>query len=296
MLTIQNCASSNIPRLGGLLCGEKLMIGFYLKKRGFLIDPETFDKAALDQLIQEDKLIGMIEFFSVEDADQDAGTATSSRNEVIQTMPGTKGYTFTFNNGSCYQNQLQLLNGRKDYEFIPVFEDGSALFAVTKDGQLKGFDCNLYTGVKQYQISSDVAGSTLMVYITPNAMKFWQGNAYTYESDDFSFDEITPVAGLNIKLPVLVSGATSTTVTITHLCSGATVSGLTTASNWKLERNGVLEAITGTVTEVAGVYTFNHSALVAGDKIRILTSVLGYPVYALDTNYYAGASNIEEVA
>ncbi|ALR29766.1 hypothetical protein ATE47_04175 [Chryseobacterium sp. IHB B 17019] len=296
MLTKLNCNTAEMtPRLGDLFCGEKQIVGFILKKRGFTIDPATFDKEALDLLYKEDKIIGMIEFFTVEDNDQDAGTATSSRNEMIETMPGTKGYNFIFNNGSCFQNQIQLLHGSKSYEFIPVFDDGSALWAETADGRIKGFDANLFTGVKKYQTSADVAGSTLRVYITPSAMSYWQGAAYNYIGSDFRFNELTPTTGLTITVPILTAAATTTAVSIKTLCSGAPVAGLTTVANWKMRRNDVLEAVTAVVNSGNENYTFTHAALVAGDEISFEINVTGYPVYVLDTNYYAGKSNVVEV-
>ncbi|WP_027380833.1 hypothetical protein [Chryseobacterium daeguense] len=296
MLKVQNCNISElIPRLGGMFCGEKLLVGFLLKLRGTLIDPATFTKTALDQLIREDKLIGMLEFYNVENNDQEPDTQTSVRKEVIETIPGTKGYNFTFNKGNCFQNELQKLHGSDSYEFIPVFDDGSALFAQTKDGKLKGFDCRLFVGIKQLQTSADVAGSILRVYITPNAMSYWQGASGTFESDEFSFKEITPVAGLRIELGALAAAQTTTTAKITNLCSDTIVSGLTTPANWKMSRNGALEAVTA-VAESNGNYTFTHAALVAGQEISFQTMVSGYPVYVLDTSYFAGKSIETEVA
>lgn len=285
-----------IPRLGGLFCAEKELIGFYLKRKGFNIDPEEFAKTDLDTLIKEDKLIGMLGFFSVENNDQDSDYATSVTKERRKTIQGTKGFRFVFDKGSCFQNELNKLDGSENYEFIPVFKGGAALFAQNKDGSIKGFDSRLFIGIKQLQVSADVAGSTLEVDITPRGMAAWQDSAVMYENNEFGFDEIAPVAGLDIQVPVLVAAATTTTVRITELCADSVVSGLTTAANWKMERNGVLEAVAGTVTEVNGNYTFTHAAFVAADKIRFLTYVTGYPVYVMDTSYYAGASEIEIVA
>lgn len=285
-----------IPRLGGLFCAEKLLVGFILKRKGFSIDPDAFIKSELDNLIKQDKLVGTVKFFTVENNNQEADYATSVRKERRKTISGTKGYRFTFDKGSCFQNEIDKLDGSQNYEFIPVFEDGSALFAVLQDGKIKGFDCNLFTGIREVQTTADVAGSILEVDIVPDAMYYWQKSSALYKSDDFSFSEIMPVAGLNIKLPILVAAATSTTAKVTNLCSDAVVSGLTTLTNWKLERNGVLEPFTGSITEVNGNYTFTHAALVAGDKIRIMTQVSGYPVYVLDTSYYAGVSNMVTVA
>lgn len=288
--------SEFIPRIGGSFCPSKVLTSFMLKRKGFNIDPATFDKEALDELISQDKLIGPFDFFSVEDNDQEADFATSVNKTRRQTIPGTKGFRFMFDKGTCFQNELNKLDNSTNYEFIPIFQGGGALWAVNSDGTVKGFDANLFVMIMKLQVSADVAGSTLEIDITPKGMGAWQGSTVMYEGVEFGFDEISPVTGLNIELPILVAAATTTTVTITELCADAPVSGLTSVANWKMERNGVLEAVTGTITEVNGKYTFTHAALVAGDKIRFLTMADGFPVYPFDTNYYTGASDIETVA
>lgn len=287
--------SEFIPRIGGSYCPSKPLVRFILKRKGFSIDPLTFDKEALNLLIAQDKIVGPFDFFSVEDNDQEADFATSVNKTRTQTIPGTKGFRFMFNKGNCFQNEINKLDNSSNYEFVPIFQDGGALWAVNSDGTVKGFDANLFVMVFKVQTSADVAGSTLEIDITPKGMGAWQGGSGMYEGVEFGFDEINPVAGLNIELPILTAGATTTTVKITELCADSAVSGLTSIANWKMERNGVLENVTGTITEVNGKYTFTHGALVANDKVRFMTMSAGYPVYVLDTNYYSGSSAIETV-
>ena len=287
--------SEFIPRIGGSYCPSKPLVRFILKRKGFSIDPLTFDKEALNLLIAQDKIVGPFDFFSVEDNDQEADFATSVNKTRTQTIPGTKGFRFMFNKGNCFQNEINKLDNSSNYEFVPIFQDGGALWAVNSDGTVKGFDANLFVMVFKVQTSADVAGSTLEIDITPKGMGAWQGGSGMYEGVEFGFDEINPVAGLNIELPILTAGATTTTIKITELCADSAVSGLTSIANWKMERNGVLENVTGTITEVNGKYTFTHGALVANNKVRFMTMSAGYPVYVLDTNYYSGSSAIETV-
>ena len=287
--------SEFIPRIGGSYCPSKPLVRFILKRKGFNIDPLTFDKEALNLLIAQDKIVGPFDFFSVEDNDQESDFATSVNKTRTQTIPGTKGFRFMFNKGNCFQNEINKLDNSSNYEFVPIFQDGGALWAVNSDGTVKGFDANLFVMVFKVQTSADVAGSTLEIDITPKGMGAWQGGSGMYEGVEFGFDEINPVAGLNIELPILTAGATTTTVKITELCADSAVSGLTSIANWKMERNGVLENVTGTITEVNGKYTFTHGALAANDKVRFMTMSAGYPVYVLDTNYYSGSSAIETV-
>lgn len=286
-----------VARLGGAFCGEKLVVGFGLLKRGVEIDPATFSKTKLDQLIKEDKFIGSLSFYNAEDNDQEGDFNTSVRKERSRTMPGTKGYRFTFDRGNAYQNELAKLDNSKSYSFIPIFDDGTALFAEKKNGMLTGFDCNLFLGIKKLQLTSEVAGSILEVDITPDAMIYWQKATGVFESDEFSFNDIKPVAKITIETPVLTNGVTTTKVKVTEAFSGANVVGLTNADDWKLEEDGVIKNITQVTYDAsAQEYTLKHSALTTGKKTRFITSNGGLRVISVDTNFYSGESVEQAVA
>nr|DAW61563.1 MAG TPA: hypothetical protein [Caudoviricetes sp.] len=291
------CGSAEmIARLGGAFCGEKLVTGFALLDRRVEIDPATFNKTALDRLIQEDKFIGKISFFNVEDNDQEADYNTSVRKERSRSIPGTKGYRFTFDKGSSYQNELAKLDNSDNYSFVPIFEDGSALFAIKANGKLMGFACKLFVGVKKLKTTSEVSGSTLEVDILPDAMIYWQKSENVFESDEFSFNEINPIIKLAVSTGVLTNTATTTKVKVTEAFSNASVTGLTDASKWKIEVDGTLGNITNVAYDAsAQEYTLTHSALATGKKVRFITSDNGLRVISLDTNYYTGESELKAV-
>nr|DAR48862.1 MAG TPA: hypothetical protein [Caudoviricetes sp.] len=297
MLKQSFCGSAEmIARLGGAFCGEKLVTGFALLDRRVEIDPATFNKTALDKIIQEDKFIGKISFFNVEDNDQEADYNTSVRKERSRSIPGTKGYRFTFDKGSSFQNELAKLDNSDNYSFVPIFEDGSALFAIKANGKLMGFACKLFVGVKKLKTTSEVSGSTLEVDILPDAMIYWQKSENVFESDEFSFNEINPIIKLAVSTGVLTNTATTTKVKVTEAFSNANVTGLTDASKWKIEEDGVIGNITNVAYDAsAQEYTLTHSALATGKKVRFITSDNGLRVISLDTNYYTGESELKSV-
>lgn len=297
MLKQSFCGSAEmIARLGGAFCGEKLVTGFALLDRRVEIDPATFNKAALDKIIQEDKFIGKISFFNVEDNDQEADYNTSVRKERSRSIPGTKGYRFTFDKGSSFQNELAKLDNSDNYSFVPIFEDGSALFAIKANGKLMGFACKLFVGVKKLKTTSEVSGSTLEVDILPDAMIYWQKSENVFESDEFSFNEINPIIKLAVSTGVLTNTATTTKVKVTEAFSNANVTGLTDAAKWKIEEDGVISNITNVAYDAsAQEYTLTHSALATGKKVRFITSDNGLRVISLDTNYYTGESELKSV-
>lgn len=297
MLLRNTCnVSLMTPKLGGLFCDEKAVVGFLLKRRGFEINPATFNKAALDTLVQEEKLIGSISFFNAEDNDEEASYSTSITGERTKIRDGIKRYRFMFDKGSCFQNELNKLDNSSDWEFIPVFEDGKALFAVKKDGKLIGFDAKLFTGTRKLKLTDEMAGPSLEVEIQRTGMTYWQNSSGVYESDEFGFNEISPVMGLNITFGDLIIGATTTVVTVTNLCSGSVVTGLTNVNYWKMNRNRVLEPVSAvSFNSVTQKYTLTHNTLYDGDNVSFLTSENGINVVAVDTNYYSGVSDTKIV-
>ena len=297
-MLLQNTCNVSLmtPKLGGLFCDEKAVVGFLLKRRGFEIDPATFNKTALDTLVQEEKLIGSISFFNAEDNDEEASYSTSITGERTKIRDGIKRYRFMFDKGSCFQNELNKLDNSSDWEFIPVFEDGKALFAVKKDGKLIGFDAKLFTGTRKLKLTDEMAGPSLEVEIQRTGMTYWQNSSGVYESDEFGFNEISPVAGLNITFGTLRAGATTTVVTVKNLCSDSVVIGLTNAFSWKMNINGVVHNVSA-VSYHSDIqkYTLTHAALVANDKVSFLTSENGMNVVAVNTNYYSGVSDTKTV-
>lgn len=296
MLTLKKCSTSTaIARAGGFFCNEKQAVAFMLVDRSVRIDLATFDKTELDELMSQDKIIGPIRFDSAEDANVDPGFTDTSTGKRIKNTRGIKRWNFTFYKGHCFQNEIAKLDQSERYGFMPIFDDGSFGGAMLKDGRIKAFDCDLFVGVKNLKTSTEGGGgSILMIDITPGSMGAWQDRFAVLEMDTVDFTEMNAIAALDIDLPVLVAAATSTVATITNLCADSPVTGLTTPANWKMRRNGTLEAVTA-ITEVNGKYTFTHAALVANDMISFETNDGGYPVYVLDTDYYVGKSETVKV-
>ena len=127
-------------------------------------------------------------------------------------------------------------------------------------------------------------------------MKYWQGHSAIVESSEIDFNDLNPITGVSVDITTpLIAAATSTKVLVTNQCANSRVTGLTIPANWKLRRNGALEAVTA-VTELNGEYTFTHAALVANQEVSFEINEAGYPVYVLDTDYYAGKSITEKVS
>ncbi|WP_278494941.1 hypothetical protein [Chryseobacterium arthrosphaerae] len=297
MLKIKKCSISDmVARLGGLFCDEEQVYGFLLMDRSVRIDPATFTKTVLDNLIQQDKIIGAVKFFSAEDIDVDPSYTDSSTGESTKNNDGIKKWNFMFNKGNCFQNEIQKLDRSERYAIAPIFKDGSILCQYMKDGRIKGFNVKLFTGIKKIKTAAEGGGSVLRVDLLPDAMKYWQGHSAIVESSEIDFNDLNPITGVSVDITTpLIAAATSTKVLVTNQCANSRVTGLTIPANWKLRRNGALEAVTA-VTELNGEYTFTHAALVANQEVSFEINEAGYPVYVLDTDYYAGKSITEKVS
>ncbi|SHH95965.1 hypothetical protein SAMN05421866_0044 [Chryseobacterium oranimense] len=297
MLTIKKCNEAGlIARLGGMFCGEEMVTGVIFADRRVRFDPATFTKTILDGFIQKDWIIGTVEIDAAEDADVDPGYTDLANGKSIKNTDGVKKWNMTFYKNSCFQNQLQKLDKSERYSIFLVFADGSVIGQQMKDGKIKGFDARLFTGIKKVKTAAEGGGSTLRIDLAPSAMKYWQGQAVVFEADDVAFDELNPVTAVSIDiLSALTATSTTTKVKVTNMCADSVVSGLVTADNWSMRRNGDLEPVTA-VAELNGDYTFTHAALTANDSISFEIDVAGSPVYVLDTDYYAGKSETEKVA
>lgn len=292
MLKRLNCAAALLlPLLGGLFCGTKMMVGFALLERGTEIDPSAFGKDQVDELISSGKLIPTLKYYNGENNNQEADYATSTRKERSKRIEGIKGWTFVFDKSNCFQNVLNKLDNYDWYGIIPILEDGSGVFNVKSNGMLTGFDAKLFVGIYDIPLTADVTGANVQVDLTPDGTARWQSSADVFMPDEFRFDEITPVAGLRVEIDPAVAGATSVTATVTGLCSGNSIVGLTDMGNWKISKDGVLSAPTAIVYNASTKkYSFTTTALVAGQKVQLLTSADGNPVYVKDTAYYSGQS------
>ncbi|SHF18604.1 hypothetical protein [Chryseobacterium vrystaatense] len=297
MLTIKKCnVAGLLARLGGIFCDEGMVTGLIFVDRRVRFDPATFTKTILDDFIQQDMIIGTVEIDAAEDADVDPSYTDLANGKSIKNTDGVKKWNVTFYKNSCFQNEIQKLDKSERYAIFLVYQDGSVIGQQMKDGTIKGFDVRLFTGIKKVKTAAEGGGSTLRIDLTPSAMKYWQGQSVVFEADDVAFDELNPITGISVDINApLVAAAVTTKVTISNKCADSAVSGLTTPANWKMRRNGVLEAVTA-ITELNGVYTFTHAALLANDKISFEINQAGYPVYVLDTDYYAGKSETEKVA
>lgn len=297
MLITKKCSVSDmIARLGGLFCDDEQVSRIILAQRKVKFDPSTFTKTILDEFIQKDQIIGSLKFFSAEDADVDPTYTDSPLGESTKQNLGIKKWNFTFNKGNCFQNELQKLDRSENYSIFIVFIDGSILGQQMNDGKIKGFNVNLFTGIKKVKTAAEGGGSILRVDLLADAMKYWQGQSVIAKSTEIDFNELNPITGVSVDIvSPLVASATSTTIDITNTCADSKVTGLTTKENWKLRRNGALEAVTA-ITEQNGRYTFTHAALAANDKVSFEINEGGYPIYVLDTDYYAGKSIEEKVS
>lgn len=289
MLKIQSCADSSITaHLGGLFCAQKRVVGFYLFRKGLRFDASTFNKTELDNLITSGKAIGMVEFYSAEDNDQDADYATSVSKIRVKTIEGVKGFTFTFDKGSCFQNQLNKLDGT-DWDFVPVLEgvEGYVSMANYGSGKVGGFASRLFVGVKKLQLTADIAGSTLMIDILPQGMKYWQGSSSNYAGTDFNFSEVSAIEGVSIEVGATLAG-TTVKFSITGTCNGNPIVGLDDKDEYLFVKDGIESALTNLTSDGNGNYTATVGAVSASNKISIK---FAESVYILDESYYAVSSS-----
>ncbi|WP_336716270.1 hypothetical protein [Chryseobacterium mucoviscidosis] len=289
MLVLKNCISNIVARLGGLFCDDEQVIGFMLLERGLRFDPATFSKTLLDEKVQQDKVIGMVEIQSAEDANVEVSYTETNTGESIQNHQGLKKWNIKFYKGGRWQNELQKLNKSERYSVVFVMRDGSTLWQQNLDGTISGFDVKLFTGIRMVKTAAEGGGSSLRMDLTVKSMSFWQESSAIYKSTDLDFRELQSIEQIDMKVPVLSAGATTTVISITRSGSNTPMVGLDDKDNWKIVVDGVEGPITA-LTSVGDKYTFTHAALVTNKMVYFKTMMDGYPIYVLSTGYYVGES------
>lgn len=299
MLKINSCDQSEfLPALGGIKCANKMMVGFNLIRRDVRIDLSTFDKDALDELIGTGKWIGYLEPFQKENANQDAQYATSVQGQRSQKVKAIKGWKFTFDEGNCFNNEMEKLNNSRLWSFAPVLEDGSIILNQFSDGKAGGFEANLFTGVFDLPLTADVSGSQLMVDLTPKGSRDWATNSILVSALDFQFDEITPIKGLRIVLSPFINGTTTgISANISELCA-STLDDFNGYPIFIFEvknNAGVINySLPTSVVQNGNVLTFFINAFGAGKTVKLVTKNSTSNTYGIAKKnefYYYGESN-----
>lgn len=298
MFTTIKCNQAEAQALlGGLMCNIGKMVGVALWRKGTIFT-DNFGKSDLDALVLKNEFIGALMADGIENNDTDATYKESLMKVRSQTDPGRKGFVLTYEKPPCFHNEINKLNGSENWDVTPILDDGSIFAYRGADGKIRGFAAKIFVGLYKLPILGvDESGTRVEIDLLPKSLVNWQSSGVALANTEIDFMEVQPIAGLNITAPILTANQTTTSVKVTNLCSDAVVMGLTDATSWKLERNGVLEAVTAvSFNPNTSEYTFTHAALQAGDSVVFLTNKNGQNVYALDTNYYSGNSRAKTVA
>jgi hypothetical protein len=295
MLYEVKCGLSDlIARLGGMFCDGKQIVGFNLYTRDVKRDMATFNKTALDEIIQQDKFIGCVKFFTAENAYEDPTFATSAMGDRYKQTPGSVRWKFTFMKGVRFHNEMSELDGSSSYSIAFVDIDGKEYAKKNLDGTISGFKINIFTDNLRIRTAAEGQGSNMWVDILAEEIEAWNKQSVVIGSSEFKFTDIEPIEEVELKVPVLTAGATTTVIEITRAGSDAQMVGLTDKDNWEIVSDEVEGPITA-LTSVAGKYTFTHAALVTNKTVYFKTNMDGYPIYVLDTGYYVGKSTPKKV-
>lgn len=300
MFVENSCTQKELlPLLGGKFCGSKILTGFNFISRGTKIDPDTFGKTELDELVQNGQFLGYLSFDQGEDNNAEPSYSETTQNKRVQKIRGRKGWITTFEKSVCFDNQIDKLNNSQSWAVIPVLEDGSAVFKKNTDGTIEGFDCRLFHSIYNLPLTADVTGSMLEIDLEETAD--WQALKGLYAPDDFSFREIEPVAGVSIEIDetTLVAG-TTVEADVNYLCSSDAIVGIEDdLSIWLAIVNGAGVAINAITVAVEDPTKFTFTLatpLVASDEVSIELNDGINTIVPIDTAYVSGSSQTATVA
>ena len=293
---VNSCSVTDIyPLLGGEKCPEGKLVGIYSFKAETKLS-DSFNKADLDVLVKEGKALGTLIPFNIESSNAEATYAEATTKERIKTSIGRVGYKFKFNEGVCFDNEIQKLDGSK-WDVVFVMDNERVIARRNTDGTFSGFNASFFTELKGIRVTDEVVGVSIMMDLTAKGNTQWAGrNKVMLEATDFNFLELNPMAGVSIQMQEPLVAGSTIVATVSHLCSANPIEGIGTVSNFNLIVNGSGVALTA-VTVDGTKYTFtNGTALVAGDEVAIETNDGTSKVITIDGNYYIGNSQTVTVA
>jgi len=245
-------------------------------KRGFIIPKATvFDRDYINAQIQLGNFIALIGATEIENMSSEDTFTTNTRGVERLDLLGLPKFKFTWEEGHEFYKEMSKLTSFKALDFIFADEEGNWRFAVTSDGDFKGFSTGQATALMttpKIQGSTSESKAFTLQLLDRNQ---WDYN-YTFalrSSLDFSPEEVDGVNGVAISFVEIPSAGTTVVVDVVLKADGfSPVEGLI-VDDFIATNDGVTVTIASAVEDVAvaGRYTLTIPAFVLGDVIGVGT-------------------------
>ena len=243
-----------------------LINGIYALQRGTLIaDADTFDKAYLQELVQQGEAIPLINATEFLDESADDTVETTQSGVDITANLGRYNFTLSYKKGEYFNKALSSLESFGLYDIMIVDEEGSFLMTENRSGVAKGFKGGRFQPQKRKLADGTTATSKAVTFQLLDRSEFDNRLVWlTAVQAEFSPDEVD---GINdITATFNVAPADTDTTLIIDLVSTAdnntalaglvtadlsvTVDDVVTATTW-VEHATIAGRYTGTLAAIA---------------------------------------------
>jgi hypothetical protein len=192
-----------------------LINGIYALERGLLIaDADTFDKAYLQELVQQGEAIPLINATEFLDESADDTVETTQSGVDITANLGRYNFTIMYKKGEYFNKALSSLESFGLYDILIVDEEGSFLMTENRSGVAKGFKAGRFQPQKRKLADGTAATSKAITFQLLDRSEFDNRLVWlTATQAGFSPDEVDGINDITASFNA-APAATDTTLIV----------------------------------------------------------------------------------
>lgn len=206
---------------------------------------------------------------------------------------GLPEFAFKFVKGYAPHKAFFSYNSLNAYDFLLVFDSGTVMGAVSKDGlSLKGFSGGMLNTASYKFNDGAVSANSMVAFQLTNANEF-NKNGALLTAENLGIDVNSELFGIIDVVPTVTAQAgENVLVSVKALANTAfDIEGLT-STNFKLEVDG-LPATIDIVSYANGVYTLEPAvAITSGDTVKVKVADTGFDVAKVGNKLFKGESKV----
>ena len=271
-----------------------------LRKGTAIPAAEDFDIAYLKPLIQKRIVVPLIDAAGFEDVSGEDQYSQNTKTIKRLNIKGLPEYRLMFEEGHEFYRELDKLESFKAWDWIIGDTDGNWMLVKKSNGDFKGFEAGHVTPeltTRQVEGGDPEKKSLLIQFL--NRLE-WDRNYEILHVEELTMtpQELPQINGVEITFDAAPAD-TDTTFGITVVLASDRNTGVEglLAADFKLQVDGVDEAITNVVDNGGGSYTFTVAAMTAAEVLTLTTYHAATATTVADSNdvLYASVETATEV-
>ena len=233
---------------------------------------DTLDETTYKGLVQAQTILPLRNIYNFTQDTPDTTRATGNTELLSDVRKGKPQYTFQYDDGYCFHQNVYDLDGQNRWDILFFFETG--MFVATNIGEteIKGFDNGLFSvDTFKFQEGGD-PNMTMMTIQFNNPIELnTRGRFLSWDSLGFDANFINGVINAKLAYNTTPTAITTVEVSVTDDCNrSVNVLGLDDPGNWALGgTQATSTTISGVTFNTGGYYVLTLSpTLATGDTVR----------------------------